>query len=880
MANPLTGGYEAVVQIAIRQINGLLGTLHQNADQDAPLKLLHSTVARIGDPRRRPPDVGAFGDWVVAYQRSEPGRGLDDVRSVLTATAPPGVAKAFSDAFVRFDQDWVIELPPDVVRGRVKLQVGSVSITVPAGSSTEVTIHAGVRAQYYPDPGAGEMPQPVHGEVHAAFDITKVPHGTGRRLLIRISAQDNKIHFIAAPGSGLIAADESRISTAVRTFIREGLVLLPIDLPADFAFSDFKGLGSSPNQVIALPLQLSGAAPPPNGLQGINQSFIGSSGFGFAVSKEHVSTLIELDEIRQAINGRQLTFTISYGFGHSSVTYTLNFSSGPTLTFTSGGIEIAGRIDARTGTSWAPNGYVSFKQQITLLLNQATQAFTLERVGDPDVDESWFIPHGRAVDIVRTEIDKALVANRPAISGIFASAKNKLVHGLRTFDASVWVSYTAVEITAAGVTVRGEITGAARRAPVAAIAETHGGAAFTALESWIPAGQIDRFVWSWVEHSQLTSIWSGVEKSMVDEHRFILPKPAGISISQVCLRVEGTQIAPSGQVVSSAGGTTCHVPEPEFVMDIPSWWEPLTIPFWRPTDADAGPLRQAIAGHLSVQAGSPSNGQYQRNALVYFVDGRRKRPLDPLIKGLGQSRSGSAVVTTVVVPAGTFDAPRREVEDRLGLPREGFGPLHITEDEDGGWTRTFGVAKAPSIYLINSRREFVWRHDGEPDPAALAAALDENEIPIAPTKFRPLTLSVSPGDAAPDVTFEDGGDGYALHRLRGRAVLLNFWQSWSAPCLVELQRLQRLHHKGREAPFVVAFHGGSNHDAIDEVRKRLGLAYPLVQDSQQQVARRYGVRCWPTTITIAADGAVEHIQFGTAHQHGRPPTDEESVAQE
>ena len=31
MANPLTGDYEAVVQIAIRQINGLLGTMHQNA---------------------------------------------------------------------------------------------------------------------------------------------------------------------------------------------------------------------------------------------------------------------------------------------------------------------------------------------------------------------------------------------------------------------------------------------------------------------------------------------------------------------------------------------------------------------------------------------------------------------------------------------------------------------------------------------------------------------------------------------------------------------------------------------------------------------------------------------------------------------------------
>jgi hypothetical protein len=45
MANVLTGDYEAVLQIAIRQINGLLGTLHQNgATQDAALKLLHSTT--------------------------------------------------------------------------------------------------------------------------------------------------------------------------------------------------------------------------------------------------------------------------------------------------------------------------------------------------------------------------------------------------------------------------------------------------------------------------------------------------------------------------------------------------------------------------------------------------------------------------------------------------------------------------------------------------------------------------------------------------------------------------------------------------------------------------------------------------------------------
>ena len=41
MANNLTGDFEAVVQVSIRQISGMLATLHQaGANRDAALKLL------------------------------------------------------------------------------------------------------------------------------------------------------------------------------------------------------------------------------------------------------------------------------------------------------------------------------------------------------------------------------------------------------------------------------------------------------------------------------------------------------------------------------------------------------------------------------------------------------------------------------------------------------------------------------------------------------------------------------------------------------------------------------------------------------------------------------------------------------------------------
>jgi peroxiredoxin len=875
MANPLTGDYEAVVQLAIRQINGLLGTLHQNsATEDTALKVLHGATMRIGDPRRRPPDVDVFGDWVIGYQRASSGRGLHDLRAQLTSAAPPGAARMLADAFVGFDRDWVIQLPPDppdVVRGRAKLQVATITITVPDGSSSEVTVRAHVRARYYPDPGTSELPAPIHGEVSAGFDVRKVPSSSGTRLLIRPSSQDAKIQFIAAPGTGLSAADENRIAAQVRKFLREGLRLLPVNLPADFPFADFKGLGSGQSQVIALPFQLSGANPPASGVQGLTQSFIGSSGFAFAVSKEYVSGLIDIEAIREAISNRPLVFRLSRWGVTVSVTYRLRFSSGPTLTFKTGGIEISGRVEVETSTWWAPNGFVSFKQLVRLRLDTSAQTVSLERAGEPDVDESWFIPHGTAVNVVKSEIDNALSANAVSIRRIFTDAKSKLVNGMKTFDPFARASYTAVQITPDGVIVRGEIGSIARRAPVADIAETHQGAAFTAFESWIPAGRIDRFIWSWVEHSRLDiSILSGTERSFTDEHRFILPKPAGITdISQICLRIEGTQIRPGGQETAIAGGTTCHVREPEVAVDVPSWWEPLTLPIWHPDVADTVALRDAIAGHVSIQANVPGRELLSRNALVYFADWRSARPLEALNAALGRVRNKSALMVIVVLPAGAFDSSRREFESRLPSTGErGRAQVQFTEDDEGGWTRMFAVARTPSVFLINARRELVWKYEGEPDPAVLAAALDQHLVPTPAPQFRPLRLTISPGDSVPDAFFEDDGrNQFALHRLRGRDMLLNFWQSWSAPCLTELCRLQRLHQAGRDAPFIVAFHGGKNIDALDEISKRLGLSFLLVQDSYQRIASRYGVRCWPTTIMVGADGRMEHVQFGTGHGH-------------
>jgi hypothetical protein len=278
MANNLTGDFEAVVQVSLRQINGLLATLHQSGfNEDAPRPLLHSASIRVGDPHRpRPPVDGDFGDWVLEYQQALGPRSLPDLRTHLTANAPPGAAKVISDLFAGwFDEAQLPELEPETVRGRARIQISTMTLSLPPGSTSEVTVHAFVRAHYAPDPNTADLPQPIHGEVQGTCEVRQTQTAAGKRLMIRLSDDENKTRFIPASGTGLSTSDVAKISTQVRKALRENFPLIPVDLPTGFPFSEFMGVGAA----IALPIRLSGTGPAVGNIHSIHNPFVGSAGF-------------------------------------------------------------------------------------------------------------------------------------------------------------------------------------------------------------------------------------------------------------------------------------------------------------------------------------------------------------------------------------------------------------------------------------------------------------------------------------------------------------------------------------------------------------------------------------------------------------------------
>lgn len=140
------------------------------------------------------------------------------------------------------------------------------------------------------------------------------------------------------------------------------------------------------------------------------------------------------------------------------------------------------------------------------------------------------------------------------------------------------------------------------------------------------------------------------------------------------------------------------------------------------------------------------------------------------------------------------------------------------------------------------------------------AAADARAADVKPTgTVEKFAVAPAPKPAG-DFTWRgpDGKD-VTLKSYTGKTVVMNFWATWCAPCIVELPSLQRLQEKLGAAPIVViALNIDRGSDGADKARamlKRLkldGLAFH--HDSQSQAYRTLGIQVMPTTVVFDAQG--------------------------
>jgi cytochrome c biogenesis protein CcmG/thiol:disulfide interchange protein DsbE len=111
---------------------------------------------------------------------------------------------------------------------------------------------------------------------------------------------------------------------------------------------------------------------------------------------------------------------------------------------------------------------------------------------------------------------------------------------------------------------------------------------------------------------------------------------------------------------------------------------------------------------------------------------------------------------------------------------------------------------------------------------------------------------------APEIAREDlNGARVDLKSQRGKVVLLNFWATWCAPCLLEMPVFSGWQEQFGPRGFQVI--GISMDDDTEPVRKlvaRLNTTYPIAMGDAKLGAKYGGVMGLPLTYLIDKNGKV------------------------
>ena len=121
------------------------------------------------------------------------------------------------------------------------------------------------------------------------------------------------------------------------------------------------------------------------------------------------------------------------------------------------------------------------------------------------------------------------------------------------------------------------------------------------------------------------------------------------------------------------------------------------------------------------------------------------------------------------------------------------------------------------------------------------------------------------GGRAPDFTAPrlDAPGSLSLAGYRGKVVLVDFWASWCAPCLVSLPLYEELRRELPAGEFaVLAVNLDREPAAARRFLEERGVGFPSVSDPEGRIPESFGLDTMPTSYLIDRSGRVRHVHEG------------------
>ena len=116
-------------------------------------------------------------------------------------------------------------------------------------------------------------------------------------------------------------------------------------------------------------------------------------------------------------------------------------------------------------------------------------------------------------------------------------------------------------------------------------------------------------------------------------------------------------------------------------------------------------------------------------------------------------------------------------------------------------------------------------------------------------------MSKWPGPLSAFTLVDTTGKTWQPADLKGRAALLNFWASWCEPCRAEMPTLQQVAELyGSDQLVVLAINFKERPARALQFAKSTGITLPVLLDVDGQLAHRWGVKVFPTTLAMDSHG--------------------------
>lgn len=150
----------------------------------------------------------------------------------------------------------------------------------------------------------------------------------------------------------------------------------------------------------------------------------------------------------------------------------------------------------------------------------------------------------------------------------------------------------------------------------------------------------------------------------------------------------------------------------------------------------------------------------------------------------------------------------------------------------------------------------------EIEAAALGQEIEEQKI------------GLKKGDTPPDFTLTSlDGKEVTLSELRGKKVILNFWNTWCPPCKAEMPHMQDYYEQygKKEDVEILAVNltagerdvtADAKINTVMTFKNSYDLTFPILIDAKATVEKKYQILTIPTTFFIDSKGTIQYVIEG------------------